>query len=41
MKMHREMNNGKIGAIAGDIAGSRFELDGLNVEIPLVNRYCS
>ena len=29
-----------IGAIVGDIAGSRFELDGRNMEIPLVNRYC-
>jgi hypothetical protein len=30
-----------IGAIVGDIAGSRFVLDGRNMEIPLVNRYYS
>ncbi len=40
MKMHSEMNNGMIGEIVGDIAGSRFELDGWNMELPLVNRYC-
>ena len=28
LKMKSEMNNGIIGAIVGDIAGSRFELDG-------------